>query len=630
MKILKIFLITFSVIILLAGIGFFIFIQTFDLNRYKPQITAQLSKVLNRDVTIEKLSYQFSLKQGLLLSIDGMTIADDANFSTQPFCQIKSILFDVDVMTYLREKKIFVSRIEIDSAQVQMIRNKEGALNVQSMAYVNKASQSAEPASQQSTATASPNTQPQEAVSPSTNVKTAPMVLPELTIKSITIAQAAIRFVDETLTPPLTIPINAVDMELANFSLNQASPFKLACALWSDTQNVELAGVIQYFMDQSQVKISDVNWKTNLAQWPLAQMKKDIAPLAALPMDDRWEGQIDVLVKNMVVGPTGMSQLSAEGKIDDGKIHLKQLKYPFENIDVRFDANDTTLNFSEVFVRYASGKVIVKGVVNDYLKTRAMQINGALEDILIGELADQSTWPAKMEGKVFGKFDITAKAASEAVLKNTLAGDVKVEIKEGKLLDINILKEVLSKISVISDLENKVKETLPAEYQKKLELKDTLFSKIIFDGNIAQGVLTIETADIEADEFLVEANGTVDLNENLNLSTRFFFPPFLSKAMMDSVPELSGLVDDKNRIVIPMTPYQGKLQNVKIYPDIGIIATKVLRTTGKEELKKAIFDAIGIEEEEPPAQGGQTSEQPTQRPEAILIENILDSLPIFK
>ena len=62
-------LIGFCLIVMLAFGGLAVFIQTFDLNRYLPQLTEQASKILGRKVTVERAGFNLSLARGIVADI---------------------------------------------------------------------------------------------------------------------------------------------------------------------------------------------------------------------------------------------------------------------------------------------------------------------------------------------------------------------------------------------------------------------------------------------------------------------------------------------------------------------------------------------------------------------------------
>ena len=61
MKILKILLIVFVFLLVIGAVALFIFLKTFDINRYKPQILTVMNSALGRSMDFENLTLQFSL-----------------------------------------------------------------------------------------------------------------------------------------------------------------------------------------------------------------------------------------------------------------------------------------------------------------------------------------------------------------------------------------------------------------------------------------------------------------------------------------------------------------------------------------------------------------------------------------
>ncbi len=101
MKILKIILVSFLILLVLVVIAAVTFIKTFDANRFKPQILAQARSALGRDVDIEKLDLGISLSHGADLRIKGMRIGDDPAFQKADFFTVKNVSLAIDALAYL-------------------------------------------------------------------------------------------------------------------------------------------------------------------------------------------------------------------------------------------------------------------------------------------------------------------------------------------------------------------------------------------------------------------------------------------------------------------------------------------------------------------------------------------------
>ena len=98
MKILKIALISIGALIVVAVTAAIIFIKTFDVNRYKPQIIGEATKAMSRRVDFAKADLGVSLIQGISLKISDFSIAEDPEFGKGNFLSVKEISVGVDAL----------------------------------------------------------------------------------------------------------------------------------------------------------------------------------------------------------------------------------------------------------------------------------------------------------------------------------------------------------------------------------------------------------------------------------------------------------------------------------------------------------------------------------------------------
>jgi AsmA protein len=97
-----------------------------DVNRFLPEIDAQLTAALGRPVTLGSIS--INLFEGGLVAKD-LSIADDPAFSSQPFLQAKSLEITVNFLPLLLEKELSVSKFEVVKPSIQLIQNASGKWN---------------------------------------------------------------------------------------------------------------------------------------------------------------------------------------------------------------------------------------------------------------------------------------------------------------------------------------------------------------------------------------------------------------------------------------------------------------------------------------------------------------------
>ena len=486
MKILKITLITFAVLVLAAITAAVIFVKTFDINRFKPQILSQAGKALNRRVDFEKASLGISLLHGLNLKISNLVITDDPAFQKGNFLTVKNISLAVDPLKYVFKKEVSVPGVFIDSPHLTIIRQKEASLNVQTLAQPT-----------------------QGAASESVNPVSVPVqqALPAIFISSVKSVNGAVTFIDRTSDPPLNLEISGLSFSLSNISLAKPFPFVIEAAILSAKKNIKL------------------------------------------------EGKVELSISNLTAGAKGLT--SSKITLDKASFSIGQ------------------------------GVINATGVIDDYLSGQEYSFEADAKNLAI---------QGAIEGIASGKMKLKGRGFSPQALKSTLSGEGSVSVTQVKLRNINVLRTVLDKISVIPVLAQKVERGLPERYKQKLEDKDTTLSDIKLPVMLLNGQLAVNNAVIEADEFIFYGSGEVGFDSAYTVEGSFLIPQELSASMVTQVPELQYLLNTDNQIYIPLK-ISGRAGQPNFIVDSGYITKQLLINQAKQQLLKALDKAAGSKEQ---------------------------------
>ncbi len=108
-------------IVVLIALPFFI-----NVNQFRGTIESKLSTSLGREVKVGNLSLSILTSS---VSADNLSIADDPNFSKDPFLSAKSLKVGVELMPLLMSKQVKVSSLVIDKPQLTLLRNGAGRWN---------------------------------------------------------------------------------------------------------------------------------------------------------------------------------------------------------------------------------------------------------------------------------------------------------------------------------------------------------------------------------------------------------------------------------------------------------------------------------------------------------------------
>lgn len=97
-----------------------------NVNRFRPEIEAQLTSALGRQVKIGQL--HMSLLSGTVRA-DDLSIAEDPLFGRTPFVRAKALNFRVAVMPLIFSKAIHVTGVTLQRPQVELLQSKSGTWN---------------------------------------------------------------------------------------------------------------------------------------------------------------------------------------------------------------------------------------------------------------------------------------------------------------------------------------------------------------------------------------------------------------------------------------------------------------------------------------------------------------------
>lgn len=653
-KTVKIVIFVFFVFILLLGTAAFVFLKTYNIDQYRTYLARHIGSVLGREVRIQGLQLGIAADKGVTLNVQGLSILDDPAFSAGPFLTAASVYLDVNIFDFFIKKKIHISRVEVRSPALRLIRTAEGKINLPELPtpFGKNPLPRAEPKAAADMPIGFPVSFSSVAYANEGKEEGGRDMPLEFFIQAFRIDGGSVTFTDRGYDPALVIPVEGIDFQITDLSLKRPSAFRFNCSVWADQANIRGRGNLFLDLDNQQVHMSDFKVETDLAH---LQIRK--APFYALlrenlRLEGNPEGKLQVTVPQMKAGPTGLLDLSAEGQLTDGKVKVEMLQKPFEGIQVAFQMTESDLDIKTLSFFYGAGKVAGQGRVEHYLKERAFFYDLHIEDIQLAELIpsrvmpvlEEGGQPVILEGRLFGDFggEGQGQEPEDSVsLTASWKGEGALEVREGKLSHVNLLRFVLDNISFIPHLASQIEAGLPERYKDILKKEETTLDRVELSVKMQDDAIFVPRAAFGADGFLVTANGQMDFDQNLALKADFYILEDLSAGMVTAVEELAYLKDEDNRIHIPLMPYQGRFRDLRIYPDVGDVSRQVIRSKGREELKKVIFRALDIEEEtsntdvqKDPSQIQESGQPPEDsggkdvRPEEAVINGILDA--IFK
>ena len=223
---------------------------------------------------------------------------------------------------------------------------------------------------------------------------------------------------------------------------------------------------------------------------------------------------------------------------------------------------------------------------------------------------------------LLGLLTLTAEGAAPSLepssLARVIAGSGRVKLDSPKIADLNLLREVFNRLSVLPGLVERLQARLPAEYQEKLSASDTILDPIDLSMQLANGSLQFADLRLRTDTFGFSGSGRAGLDGSLAVQGWLRIDRAFSEALIRSVEELSPLTNQAGELEIPLT-LQGSANHVAVLPDLRYIGSKVLVTKAVDLISELLNkNKSGSGSEQPSAPDASPDAGEQLRPREIL------------
>jgi hypothetical protein len=185
----------------------------------------------------------------------------------------------------------------------------------------------------------------------------------------------------------------------------------------------------------------------------------------------------------------------------------------------------------------------------------------------------------------------TAQGLAWAQLTQTLSGKGSLTLTEASLENLNVLREVFRRLSILPGLVEILEARLPESSKAKLATRDTILEPLALAITIEHGAFVFSNLRVVTDTFELEGEGRIGLDGHLSSRSLLRIDPELSAAIIKSVNEFQHLTDQRGRIEFPVI-LDGTLPRVMPLPDVPYVAARLLTTKATDLLGDLLQKAL--------------------------------------
>ncbi|MBF0486075.1 MAG: AsmA family protein [Candidatus Omnitrophica bacterium] len=565
MKVVKIVFISIGALLAVAALGLYFFLKSVDINKYIPQIAQEVKKTIGRDLVVSRADLNLSF-DGASFEARGVSLSDDTKFSSKPFLLINRVRIGVDLKAFIFSHKIQVTEVNLFEPKVTIIRNKDGQLNVQSLM----------PALPSKNADAQAK---KEAASASS------AALPLVLVDSLEVSNAELSYIDETFSPQLALALKKTNISLHGFSLTDAFHYTLKAALFSDPQNIDLAGTATLDLASLSLMIQELKIDADFDKFNLSELE------AALPMIQpaglkELKGKLDILVAKAKAGADGLLSLKAEATLKDGQVLSSLLPLPVTQIGVNTKADEKNASIT-MTAMFSGGQIKEQGILENFLTVPSMSGTFSGQDIELEAVTQAYKLPAKATGKASfdGKFSFSGKAPQDILA--SFKSDMTFGLKNGVVEGENLVKASLSNIPLLPNLWDTIQPSLSTQTQEDAKKGVTVIEQCDGAANMNATEITLSRFELVTRDIVLNASGSVPLASSMNIKADILIQKQLAAVLIAKAPDLNGLKEDTGTLRIPVS-VSGLLLQPQVHPDVEYLTKKIVANRGQAELEKAL------------------------------------------
>lgn len=580
----KKFLFVLTVLILILFVAGAVFLMTFNVDKYRPQIISQIENAIKKPVKLDRISLGW--RMGVALELEGFAILNSRENPSE-WVKLNSAKAVVN-LTPLLARQIQVTTLYLDQPVLHLTKRSDGTI------------EGLEPSAPK---------EPREipAGKPAVEKNTgggAQAAAFSFLVDQIKIQDGEFFYREESLTKePVEIALRDIDITLKNVGFNESIDFDAKAAVLSGRQNLKASGKLKISPQEGSNTLNRFHLETDLSQIDFDQLSQFNPSLAASGIQPPLEGTLTADIDSLKLDSAGLKNLAASIRFSNGTVRLRDLKAPVSNINADILGTTESIKIQNLSADAAGGKIQGQGAVNiRSLQNPVTAFNIKADRILLENLVQQANGP-QPRGILSADFQGSAAGQNSPKILSTLDSTGRITIEQGVIENLNVLREIFQKLSSIPVFGNTLMQRLPASFQEKLEARDTHFETIELPVTAQNGILDFRKVNIDGDNFSLRGVGSYNLLQKTpSGQASLSIDADLTLALTRSVEELQYFTDQDGRLEIPLAVIQ---RSPWVTPDLQIIASRLAASKTREVLGNLLQKKQGTE--------GQTQQGTTQQ-----------------
>jgi hypothetical protein len=534
------------------------FLMTFDANRFEPGVRRQLETLTGNPVSIGKLTVTW--RNGLGFELDDLRVFLRGQVSDRPAMSLESASVVLKILPLLAGK-MQVATIRLKKPKFTLRRDKKGLLSVDGI---------------QPGMTAESTEKPERPGKPS--------IFPfSFYAKRIVVESGEWIFQDESGKSSVTVPVDHVNATIRDFSLERFSDLRLsveaAMAFFSESPNSKITGKIEWKNRERILELGDFRAELGLDSVNLAILQENVPGLKPLGLQDVLEGTVKWEIKKLRKEPKGIEDLQADIYLQGGRMRLSQLNTPVEEMNLHAGVSPDSIDVEDFSAKFAGGSFKSSGKVQDWQRKGGARFKAELDNIALENfLPALAANEPQLHGRTALSFQGEAAGRTWGEVSKSLSGRGRFVLKDGVMVNLSLLREVLGKLTMFPDLISELQKNLPEKAKTLLEKPDTIFEPFDNPFTVEGGHFALNPFKLTAEALEIKGNFEGDMTGVVSGKADLWVSGDFSESIAQAFPAMKTLKDSGGRMDFPLV-FGGVLPKVALSLDLQTVALRLAPAT---------------------------------------------------
>jgi uncharacterized protein involved in outer membrane biogenesis len=293
---------------------------------------------------------------------------------------------------------------------------------------------------------------------------------------------------------------------------------------------------------------------------------------------------LDQLVVNGNLGRGNGGAVSASANLSS--VSGMAANVPYQNLALAALYAGNRLTINSLKLNSFDGSVGASGVAslssdrnfNLRLTVANLNVHKAL-------VAEQSKAADILRGFLTGNVNVAGAGNSLDQIKPTLHGNGGIDLKNGKLVGVNVVAQALQKVNNLPAIGALVPAGVVARHPELFRSNDTDIQNASLTFLLQGPRLTTHDLNLAAADYSVLGDGWFDLDKNIDLGARILLSKAFSSELIAAKHNVAYITDPEQRVEIPLRVV-GHLPKPAVMPEVSVLAQRAATHAAQREVSK--------------------------------------------